>query len=81
MRERTGKRGSDDLVGTGGDRDGWRNIVENQQRRYQEATANPEHSGQKSDRRTHAENDEGVNRNLGDGQVDRHSRPERKVPK
>ena len=49
----------DDLVGAGGDRDRRRDVVEDQQRRDEEAAADAEHARQESDRCAHGEQDEG----------------------
>ena len=44
MCQSAGDRRGDDLVGTGGDRNGGRDVVEDQQRRHQEAAADTEHA-------------------------------------
>ncbi len=67
-------RRGDDLVGAGGDRHDGRNVVEDQQRRDQEAAAHPEHAGEEAHGRAHAQNDEDVHRQLCDRQVDSHGR-------
>ncbi|MCY1500861.1 hypothetical protein D9M68_349150 [compost metagenome] len=73
MRDRAGYRRGNHLVGAGRHRHDRRNIVEDQERRDQETTANAEHAGKKADGRAHTENDEYVHRQLCDGQIDRHA--------
>jgi predicted secreted Zn-dependent protease len=65
-------RRGDHLVGAGGDGNDRRNVVEDQQRRDQEAAADAEHAGQEADGRAHAEDDENVHRQFCDGQIDCH---------
>ena len=72
MRQRTGERRGDDLVGAGRDRDGWRNVVEDQQRRDQETAADAEHARQKADRRAHGQQHERVDRHFGDRKINAH---------
>ena len=45
---------------------------EDQQRRHQEAAADPEHAGNEADREPHAENEEDVDRQVGDRKIDLH---------
>ena len=72
MGDGAGDRGGDDLVCAGGDGNDRRDIVENQERRDQEAAADTEHAGQEADGRAHSQNDENVHRQLCDGQIHRH---------
>jgi hypothetical protein len=72
MRERARKRRGDDLVGAGGDRDGWRDVVEDQQRRDQESAAHAEHPRQEADRRPHGQKNQEIDRHLGDREIDAH---------
>ena len=72
MGERAREGRGDDLVGAGGDRDRRRDVVEDQQRRDQEAAADAEHARQEPDRRPHGEQDEEIDRHLGDREIDAH---------
>ena len=73
MRDAARDRGGDDLVGLGGDRHGRRNADEDQERGHQETAADPEHARQKPHGAAHTQQQENVDRQLGDGQVDLHS--------
>jgi len=73
MSDRAGDRRGDHLVGAGRDRDHRWDIVEDQERRDEKPAADAEHAGQKTDGRTHPENDEDVDRKFCDRQVDRHA--------
>ena len=77
--EHTRNRGTDQLVRRGSDGDGGRYADEDQQRRQQKAAADAEHPGEKSDRRTEAEQNEDVERHLGDRQVDVHGARRRRL--
>ena len=61
-----------DLGCCGSDRDGRRNAVEDQQRRGEEAAADPEHSGQDADKPAKRDDQQRVDRLAGDGKVDVH---------
>ena len=68
-----GQRSADQLVGRGGHRNGGRHADEDQQRSQQKPAADPEHPRQKPDRRAEPQQDENVQRHLGDRQVDIHA--------
>ena len=72
MRQRAGEGRGDDLVGAGGDGDRRRDVVEDQQRRDQEAAADAEHARQEADRRAHGEQHEDVDGHFGDREIDAH---------
>ncbi len=55
MRQHAGNGRGDDLVGAGRHRHGRRDVVEDQQRRDQEAAADAEHAGEEPDRGAHQE--------------------------
>lgn len=57
-----------------GNRDRGRDANEDQQRRHQEATADPEHAGDESNRRAHRQDEEDIDRNVGDREVELHAR-------
>ena len=65
-RERRGR----DVAGDARDRDRGRDAEEDEQRRHQEAAADPEHAGDESDREPHRQDDEDVDRQVGDRKVD-----------
>jgi hypothetical protein len=62
------------VAGDGGDRDRGRDADEDQQRRHQKTAANPEHSGHKSDRRAHRQDEEDIDRKIGDREIELHAR-------
>ena len=72
MRQDAGKRRGDDLVGFGRHGDRGRDADEEQQRRHQKAAADAEHAGQDTDKPAQSQEEERVDRNLGNGQVDLH---------
>ena len=72
MGQHAGKGRGDDLVGLGGDGDGGGDADEEQQRRHQKAAAHAEHAREDSDNPAQPEQQEGVNRNLGYGEVNLH---------
>ena len=47
---------------------------EDQQRRHQEPAADPEHPGHETHRRAHRQDEENIDRNIGDGEVELHAR-------
>ena len=51
-------------------RDRRRHADEDQQRRHQEAAADAEHAGDESDRQPHPQNEEDVDRHVGDREID-----------
>ncbi len=55
-------------------RDRRRDADEDQQRRHQEAAADAEHAGDESDREPHRQDEEDVDRQVGDREVDLHAR-------
>ena len=57
-----------EATATAGDAD------ENQQRRHQKPAADPEHAGHETDRRTHRQDEEDIDRNVGDRKVQLHAR-------
>ena len=67
-----GDAAGDQLVGLGRDCDRWRHADENQQRRHEKAPADTEHSGQEADQPTHTEYQQGVDRHLGNREIDLH---------
>ena len=44
------------------------------QRRHQEAAADPEHAGHEPNRRAHRQDEENIDRNVGDREVELHAR-------
>ncbi len=63
------------LVSLRGDRNRGRDTGKDKKWRHQEATANPEHAGKKSDRCPHTQNKKNIHGQLGNGKVDlEHSR-------
>ena len=56
-----------------GDRDRGRNPDEDQQRGHQEAAADAEHPRDESDRRPHREDEEDIDRNVGDRKIELHA--------
>ena len=73
MRDHTGNRRSNDLVGFGRHRDGRRDADEDQQRRHQESAADAEQAGKKADRAAQPHQQEHVDGDLGDRKVDLHN--------
>ena len=67
-----GHAGAGDLGGGGGHRDGRRDAVEDQQRRGEEAAADPEHAGQQADQPAQRDDQQRIDRHAGDGEVDVH---------
>ena len=61
-------------LATRGDRDRRRDADEDQQRRHQEAAADAEHAGDEADRRAHRQDEENIDRNVGDREVELHAR-------
>ena len=72
--QRAGERRGGDVAGDRGDGDRRRDADEDQQRRHQEAAADPEHAGHEADRRPHRQDEEDVDRNVGDRKVELHAR-------
>ena len=64
VNQRTRKRCRDDLIGPGSNGNGWRNIVENEQRRDQKPAANTKHARQKSNRCANGEQREEIDGKL-----------------
>ena len=62
------------MAGDGGDRDRGRDADEDQQRRHQKAAADPEHAGHEAHRRAHRQDEEDIDRNVGDGEIELHAR-------
>ena len=62
------------MAGDGSDRDRGRDADEDQQRRHQETAADPEHAGHEADRRTHRQDEQNIDRKIGDGEVELHAR-------
>ncbi len=60
------------MAGHGRNGDRRHDADEDQQRRHQEAAADPEHSRNEADREPHAEQKEHVDREIGDGEIDLH---------
>ena len=56
------------------DRDGRCDADEDQERRHQEAAADPEHAGHEPNRRAHRQDEENIDRNVGDREVELHAR-------
>jgi hypothetical protein len=71
--DRAGKRRGRDVARDRGDRDRGRDADEDQQRRHQEAAADAEHAGDESDRRAHRQDEENIDRNVGDREVELHA--------
>ena len=57
-----------------GDGDRGRDTDEDQQRRHQEAAADAEHAGDETHRRAHRQDEENIDRNVGDREVKLHAR-------
>ena len=51
-----------------------RDADEDQQRRHQEAAADAEHAGHETNRRAHRQDEENIDRNIGDGKIKLHAR-------
>ncbi len=62
------------MAGDRGDRDRGRDADEDQQRRHQKAAADAEHAGHETDRRAHRQDEENIDRNVGDREVKLHAR-------
>jgi hypothetical protein len=77
LRQRPRHRRCRDVARRRRDRDGGRNAAEDQQGREKKSTADAEQAGEKTDRSAQAENEQPVDRHLGDGQVDFHRSRER----
>ena len=58
----------------GGDRDRGRNADKDQQRRHQKTAADPEHAGDETNRSSHRQDEEDIDRNVGDRKVKLHAR-------
>ena len=71
---RAGERGGRDMARDRGDRDRRRDADEDQKRRHQEAAADTEHAGDEPDRRAHRQDEENIDRNVGDREVELHAR-------
>ena len=71
--DRAGERRGRDVACDARDRDRRRNADEDQQRRHQEAAADAEHAGDEPDRQPHGEDQEHVDRQVGDRKVDLHA--------
>ena len=72
--DRAGQRGRRDVARHRGDRDRRRDADEDQERRHQEAAADAEHAGHEADRRAHRQDQEDIDRNVGDGEIELHAR-------
>jgi hypothetical protein len=72
MHQRPGYRRRHNLVGSRGNRHGWRHPGKNQQRGDQKSAADPEHACKKTHRAPHAQQQHDVHGNLGDGQINLH---------
>src|SRR5215472_1748176 len=72
MGEHARHRGSHQLVGGGGDGDSGRDPDENQKRRKEKAAADAKYTREKPNRGAKAEQQENVERHLGDRQIDVH---------
>ena len=57
-----------------GDRNRGCDADENQQRRHQETAAYAEHAGDETNRRAHRQDEEDIDRNVGDRKVELHAR-------
>ena len=62
------------MAGDGGDRDRGRDADEDQQRRHQKSAADAEHAGHETNRRAHRQDEENIDRNVGDRKVQLHAR-------
>ena len=62
------------MAGDGGDRDRGRDADEDQQRRHQKSAADAEHAGHETHRRAHRQDEENIDRNVGDRKVQLHAR-------
>ena len=62
------------MAGDRGDRHRRRDADEDQKRRHQEAAADAEHAGDEPDRRAHRQDEENIDRNVGDREVELHAR-------
>ena len=62
------------MAGDRGDRDRGRDADKNQQRRHQEPAADAEHAGDETNRRAHRQDEENIDRNVGDREVKLHAR-------
>ena len=72
MGEHAGDRRGDDLIGLGADGDRRRHADEDQRGRHEEAAAHAEEAGQEPDETAQPEQQKGVERYLGDREVDLH---------
>ena len=52
-----------------------RDADEDQERRHQESATDPEHAGDEPDRCAHRQDEEDIDRNVGDREVELHARP------
>ena len=62
------------MAGDGGDRDRGGDADEDQQRRHQKSAADAEHAGHETNRRAHRQDEENIDRNVGDRKVQLHAR-------
>ena len=62
------------MAGDGGDRDRGCDADEDQERRHQKSAADAEHAGHKPNRRAHRQDEENIDRNVGDRKVQLHAR-------
>jgi hypothetical protein len=72
MGEARPKRWLRDLAGGGGGSNGRRDAVEDQQRRGQETAADAEHARKDAGQRAQRDDDEAIDRKVGDREVDVH---------
>ena len=79
MRQNTGYRRGDNLVGFGRDGDRRRYAKEDQQRCHQEPATDTEQAGQEPDTASKADDDSDMHRNFGDGEIDVHDHKPRKT--
>ena len=78
--DRARHRGCRDMAGDAGHGDRGRDADEDQERRHQEAAADAEHSGDKPDRKPHRQDDEDIDRQIGDGKINLHQRSSFELP-
>lgn len=56
-----------------GDRDRGRDADEDQERRHQKTAADAEHAGNETNRRAHRQDEENIDRNVGDREIQLHA--------
>jgi len=62
------------MAGDGGDRDRGCDADKDQERRHQESAADAEHAGHETNRRAHRQDEENIDRYIGDRKVQLHAR-------